>query len=152
MPELTLIDGGLELCVNVLNRVFEGNHVNRLRLINLIEQRGQRGCLSAAGGAGHQNEAGFFLGDLVKDGREMKCFNSWDFSLKFPKHDREMSLLPENIDAETGFIVKRVTAIARASSQVIVNQPAISLHEREGNLLRLIGSKCFNRRIDKNRF
>ncbi len=82
----------------------------------------------------------------------MKSFNAWNFSLKFPKHDREMSLLPKNIDAETGFIVERVTAIARASSQIVVNQTAIPLHEGDSDLFRLVGSERFNRRIDRNWF
>src|SRR6266705_1654793 len=82
----------------------------------------------------------------------MKSFNAWNFSLKFSEHDREMSLLPKNIDAETGFIVQRVTTIARASSQIVVNQTAIPLHESEGDLFRLVGSECFNRRIDMDRF
>src|SRR6266404_3976719 len=82
----------------------------------------------------------------------MKSFNAWNFSLKFSEHDREMSLLPKNIDAETGFIVERVTAIARASSQIVVNQTAIPLHEGEGDVFRLVGSERFNRRIDRDRF
>src|SRR5438445_11994469 len=82
----------------------------------------------------------------------MEPFNAWNFSLKFSEHDREMSLLPKNIDAETSFIAERVTAIARASSQIVVNQTAIPLHEGEGDLLRLVGSECVNRRIDRDWF
>ena len=51
------------------------------------------------------------------------------FALQLAQHDREMSLLPENVDAEARFIVERIAAIARAARQIIVNQPAISLHQ-----------------------
>src|SRR6266404_9359936 len=82
----------------------------------------------------------------------MKSFNAWNFYLKFPKHDREMSLLPKNIDAEPGFVVERVTAIARAASHIVVHQTAIPLHEGEGDLFRLIGTERFDRRIDRDWF
>src|SRR5437899_11230179 len=82
----------------------------------------------------------------------MEPFHGWNFSLKLSEHDREMSLLPKNIDAETSFIVERVTAIARASSQIVVNQTAIPLHEGDSDLFRLVGSERFNRRIDRDWF
>src|SRR5437867_382177 len=59
-----------------------------------------------------------------------------------------MSLLPEDIDAEPGFIVERVTAVARAAGQIIVNQTPIALHERECDLLGLIGRERLDRWID----
>ena len=62
-----------------------------------------------------------------------------------------MSLLPENVDAETRFLIERITAIARAAGQIIVNQAPISLHQRERDLLGLIRSQRFDRRIDKDR-
>src|SRR5438067_6913942 len=82
----------------------------------------------------------------------MEPFNARNFCLQFSEHDRKMPPLAKNIDAETSFIVERVTAIARASSQIIVNQTAIPLHEGEGDLFRLVGSECFNWQIGKYRF
>ena len=62
-----------------------------------------------------------------------------------------MSLLPENVHAKTRFVVERVTAIAGAAGQIIVDQAPISLHQRERDLLGLIRSQRVDRRIDKDR-
>ncbi len=62
-----------------------------------------------------------------------------------------MALLPENIYAETRFVVERIAAIAGAAGEIIVNQAAVSLHQGERDLLRLIGSERVDRRIDEDR-
>ena len=63
-----------------------------------------------------------------------------------------MSLLAKNINAEAAFLIERVTAIARAGGQIIVNQTAISSQERERDLFRLIRCEGFDGRIDIDRF
>src|ERR1700736_4465466 len=63
-----------------------------------------------------------------------------------------MALLAEDADTKTRFLVKRITAIARTRGQVIVNQATIALHNRERDLLGLVWSKRFDRRINVNWF
>ena len=137
--------------MNEFDRIFQRDDVNWLGFVDLVEKGGQRRRLAAAGRAGDQNQAGFFLGDLLENRRQSETLERRDFAFELPHHDREMSLLPENIDAETRFVAERVTAIAGAAGEVIVNQAAIALHEGERDLLRLIRSERFDRRIDKDR-
>src|SRR2546421_7610809 len=62
-----------------------------------------------------------------------------------------MPLLPENIDAEAGFITERITAITGAAGQIIVNEASIALYQRERNLFRLKWSERVDWRVDKDR-
>ena len=66
---------GFELWMNELDRVFQGDHMNRLRLIDLVEQRGQRRRLATSSGAGHQDQSGLFLCDFVKNRRQTELRN-----------------------------------------------------------------------------
>ena len=70
MTELALIERRMFLRMHVLDRIFEGNDVHRLRLVNLIENGRQRGRFAAARRAGYENEPCFFLGDFMKDFRQ----------------------------------------------------------------------------------
>ena len=152
MTELTLIECGFAFWMNELDRVFQGDHMNRLRLIDLIEQRGQRRRLATSSGAGHQDQPGLFLCDFVKDWRQAELRNRRHRSVQFAKDDRKVSLLAKNADAETRFVSKGIATIAGTGRQVIINQTPIALHDGEGNLLGLIGSERFNRWIDINLF
>ena len=61
-----------------LNRVFQGDDVDRLRLVDLIEQRGQRRRLAAAGRAGDEDQPGFFLRDFLENRREAQGSRAWE--------------------------------------------------------------------------
>ena len=63
-----------------------------------------------------------------------------------------MALLPENVDAETRFIAERITAIAGTTGEIIVDQPPVPLHQRQRDLLGLVGRERLDRRIDIDRF
>ena len=62
-----------------------------------------------------------------------------------------MSLLPENIDAEARFVAERITAIAGAAGEIIVDETPISLDQGERDLLRLIRRERVDRRVDEDR-
>ena len=55
------------------NRIFQRDDVNGLGLVDLIENGRESGGLAAAGGAGHQNQAGLFLGDFLENGRQVRA-------------------------------------------------------------------------------
>ena len=57
-----------------------------------------------------------------------------------------------SVPSQTGLVAERITAIARAAGQIIVNQSPIAAHQGQGDLLNLIGSKRFDRGIEKNGF
>ena len=72
MPEFALIKGGAAGRVNELDRILQGNDMNRLFLVNLIQDRGQGRRLATAGRAGDKHESGFFPGDFLKNRRQPK--------------------------------------------------------------------------------
>src|SRR5204863_880858 len=152
VSEFALIEGGFALWVNVLDRVFEGDDVDRLGRINLVENRRQSSGLAAAGRACDQNKSGFFLRDLVKNFRQSQLLNRRDLALQFAKHDRKVPLLLENVHAKTRLVTEGVTAIAGAAGEIIVNEAAIALHKGERNLLSLVGRQRLDRWIDIDRF
>lgn len=138
--------------MHVLDRVLERDDVDRLRFVDLVENGREGGCFSAARCAGDENEAGFFFGNFRKDSRQPQCFDRRHFALQFAKDHCEMTLLPENIYAETRLVIERIAAVARAAGQIIVNQTAIALHQGQCDLLGLVGSQCLDRWLDINWF
>src|ERR1700704_5620870 len=70
VAEFALVEGGLEFRVNEFNRVLERDDVDGLGLIDLVENASQRGRFSAARGAGHQDQSGFFFRHFTEDLRE----------------------------------------------------------------------------------
>ena len=69
LPKLALIDRGLEFWVKVLNRVLQRDHVDRLRVVNLVEHRGQGGRFTGASAASEENNAIFFFNDFAENRR-----------------------------------------------------------------------------------
>ena len=98
--------------MNKLDRIFEGYDMDGLFFINLVQDRGQSGRFTATGCTGHKNEAGFFLGDFLEDRRQLQACDRRDLAFQFPQNDREMTLLAEDVDAETSLIAERITAVA----------------------------------------
>ena len=94
------------------DRVFQGQDVNFLRLIQLVQHRGKRRCLSAAGGARHEDDPVLLLDHLVENRRQPEAFQRGDFCLQLPHHDGLPAVLLENVHAQTRDIAERVTAIA----------------------------------------
>jgi len=72
----------------------------------------------------------------------------WHLAFEFAQNNREISLLPKNVNAKAGLIAKRIAQITRTTGEVIVNQPTVALHQGKRDLLRLVRSKRFDRRID----
>ena len=62
-----------------------------------------------------------------------------------------MTLLSENIHAETRFVFEGITAITGATSKIVVDEPPIPLHQRERNLFRLERCQRIDRWVDKDR-
>ena len=139
VPEFALIEGGPTSRVDELDRVLQGHDVDRLFLVNLVQDRGQCRRLATASGAGHKHESGFFSGDFLKNRWQSKSAECRNNRLQFPHDNGELSLLPKNVDSESGLIVERVTAIAGTVEQKFLHQAPVSLHERE--LLGLVGGQ-----------
>ena len=72
VPEFALIEGGPTSRMNELDRILQGHDMDRLFLVNLVQDRGQCRRLAAAGGAGDEDESRFFPGDFLKNRRQSK--------------------------------------------------------------------------------
>src|SRR5262245_12432420 len=116
-PEFALIEGGLTNRMDELDRVLQGHDMDRLFLVDLVQDRGQRRRLATAGGTGHEDESRVFSCDLLKNRRQSKRTQRWNDRLQLPHDNCELSLLPKNIDSESGLIVERVAAIAGTVDQ-----------------------------------
>ena len=72
VSEFALIERRFARRMHEFDRIFQRDDMHRLRFVDLIEQRGERRRLAAAGRAGDEDKPGFFLRDLFKDGREAR--------------------------------------------------------------------------------
>ena len=151
VTQFALVESRFLRRVHEFDRILQGDDVHRLLLVYLIEQRRQGGRLTASGRPGEKDQPRFLLGNFREDAGQAQTRNARNIPFEFAQHDRKISLLPKNIDAETDLFAERITAIARSAGEIIVNKPPISLHQGQRDLLRLIRGKGFDGRIDKDR-
>ena len=135
-----------------LNRILQGDNVHRLRFVNFVEDCSQGSGFTAAGRTGQENQSGFFPGNLSENAGKMKCLQRWNAGFKAAQNDRKISALPENIDAEARLIRQCIAEVTRAPVEIIIHQPPIALHQRQCNLLGLIGSKEIYGGLGQGRF
>ena len=58
--QFALVERGLLVRMNIFHRVFQRDDVDRLGLVDFVQNRRQRGGFAGAGRAGDQHQAGFF--------------------------------------------------------------------------------------------
>ncbi|MFM1944767.1 MAG: hypothetical protein RI897_3749 [Verrucomicrobiota bacterium] len=98
--EFALVKGGAFLWVDVFDGVFESDDMDGAVIVNLVEHGGESGGFAGAGGAGDEDESGFFLGGLLEDGGQAHIGERGDFRIEFAEDDGEVAALGEDIDAE----------------------------------------------------
>ena len=81
LPEFALVEGRALVLVHEFDRVLERHHVHRLRLVDLVEHRGERRRLAAAGRAGDEDQPVFLPAHLSKDRRAARATASEGISL-----------------------------------------------------------------------
>jgi hypothetical protein len=106
VAELALVERRPLRRMNEFDRIFQGNDMHGLVLIDLVEQCRQRCRLAASGCAGDQDQPGLFLCDFGKDIGQSQGLDRGDFAFEFPQDDGEMALLAEDVDAEARFIAE----------------------------------------------
>ena len=130
VSELALVEGRPARRMNELDRIFESDDVDRLGLVDLVQNRGQRRRLAAAGRAGHENQAGFFLRDLVEESAASSSDSSVGMSPSSLRSTIEKWPCCRKIfTRKRASSASAVAAIAGAAGEIIVHQPAISLHQ-----------------------
>ena len=68
VAHLALVDGRLVVRVEVLDQVFDGDDVDGLVLVDLVDDRGEGRGFAGARGPGHEDDPVALVGDLVQLG------------------------------------------------------------------------------------
>ena len=112
LAELALMKNGAPMRMQEFDRIFERDNVNWFGVIYFVEHGGQRGRFATAGTTGNKDNAGPFLDDFAKDRWQAKLLDSGNLRLQTPQDQGMAALLLEDVDAKSGQIFKRITAIA----------------------------------------
>ena len=104
LAELTLVEERLLVRVQKLDRIFQGQNMNFLRQIELVQHRGERRRLSAPGGARDENDPVLLLDHFLENRRQPELFQRGNIRLKLPHHDGLPAVLLENIHSKPGEI------------------------------------------------
>src|ERR1041385_7966067 len=148
LAEFALIDGGLFLGVAELDGIFERHDVDRLHGVDLVDDGGEGGGFAGAGGAGDEDEAGFFPGGLEDDFREVQFRDGGDDGVEFAQDNGVVAALLKDVDTKAGAIAEGGGGIAGAAAQQILGEAFAAAQEVEGHHLGLVGSEPFDVGID----
>jgi len=106
--DLALVDDALLVAVQELDRVLDGHDVLFARGVDLVHDRGQRGRLPRARGAGDEHEAARPAGQVVHDGRQAELVDGLDHGRDQAKRRADGGPLVVRVDAEAGVPGDRV--------------------------------------------
>ena len=119
-----------------------------LRLVNLVEDGGERRGLAAAGGAGHEDEAVFLPRHVIENLAEAERMNRRHLALRLSHDDGKRAALLENIDAKARAVGELIAAIAGAALEQVAEQMALGADDVQGDLLRLERREMLDLRVD----
>ena len=86
--------------VQELDRVLDREDVLVARLVDLVDQRRERGRLAGAGRAGHEHDAARLLGELAHDRRQAELLDRHRLGRDQAERGAERAALEEGVDAE----------------------------------------------------
>src|SRR5579862_3903482 len=138
LAQLALAEGGLLVLVDELDGVFQRHDVDRLVLVDLVEDGRERGRLAAAGRARKEDKPVLLAADLLEDVRQPEGGERRYLRLQLSHDDREIAALFEDVDAETGALAEGVAAIARAEHVQMAQQGAVVADDGYRDLLGLV--------------
>ena len=99
-PELALVDDARAVPMEELDRILDREDVLVPRLVDVVEQRGERRRLARAGRAGDEHEAARVVGEFVELRRHVELFEAADVGRDQPEGGRDALALEEHVDAE----------------------------------------------------
>src|SRR5437660_7754881 len=100
--QFSLVEGRLDVGMDELDRVLQGDDVDGPSLVELPQQSSQRSGFPDTGGAGHQDQAVLLLGHLPECVRHLEIVDGRNQGLQLPHDDRIVPLLGEDVDAQPG--------------------------------------------------
>ena len=99
---LALVDDAVLVLVQVLDRIFDGEDVRVPLGVDLVDHRGQRRRLAAAGRAGDEHETARAFGELGDDAWQRELLEAADLLGNLPVDRADRPLLVEEVAAEPG--------------------------------------------------
>ena len=106
--DLALVDDAALVAVQELDRVLDGEDVLVAGLVDLVDQRGERGRLAGARRAGHEDDPARLLGELAHDRRQAELLDRHRLGRDQAEGGAEGAALEEGVDAEAADAGDRV--------------------------------------------
>ena len=98
--DLALVDDRLVVAVQELDRILDRHHMGGSRTVDVVDHRRQRRALAAAGGAGNQDQAALFFGDLLQHLRQPELVDGPDLHRDDAEDEADGAALLEDVAAE----------------------------------------------------
>ena len=136
--DLALVHGRLDVPVHVLDRIFDGDDVVRVVVVDLVDDRRERRRLARAGRAGDQHDAVLQLADVRKLRRQLQRLQRRDPLGDDAQNDGVRAALREDVHAEARLLRDRVREVDRAVRQQRARQLAVAAQHVHGDHLGLI--------------
>jgi hypothetical protein len=141
--DLTLVDDALLVAVEELDRVLDGHDVLFARLVDLVDDRSQRGRLAGAGRARDEHEPTRLLAEVVDDRRQAEVVDRGDDRRDQPERGAERRALEVRVDAEPGLAGDRVGEVdlpvrLQALALIVREDPVDDLAGVRGHQLRVL--------------
>ena len=107
-PDLALVDDAVLVVVEDLDRVFDGDDVLPARLVDVVDDRGERRRLAGAGRAGDEHEPAVLVGHRLDARGHPQVLEARHVLGDDAERERDRAALAKGVDAETREIPARV--------------------------------------------
>jgi hypothetical protein len=112
--DFALVDGRLLVVVIKFDRVFDRDDVVVGPLVDVVDQRSERGAFSRTGRTGDKNQTARPHTQPSKDLRNAEEFRRHHLVGDLPQHHRDVAALLKNRNPETGFVGKSKPEVGTA--------------------------------------
>lgn len=102
--DLALVDERLPALIDILDGVLDRDDVVAAGLVDMVDHRGQRGGLAAAGGAGDKDQTARLVRQLCQHGRHRQLCQRGDGIVEQAQRGRSPPLLEKDIYAAAGAV------------------------------------------------
>ena len=112
--QLALVDGAPSCAVQELDRILDREDVLGARLVDQVDDRGERRRLARSGRAGDEHDAVLQRRDVGERRRQVQLGERRDLRRDDAHDDGERAALAEDVDAEAAALGQRVREVAGA--------------------------------------
>src|SRR5690606_12154218 len=138
--DLALVDDGLLVPVQELDRILDGEDVAGRVAVAVVDHRRQRGRLAGTGGTDHQHQAALLHHDVLEDLGQLQLVDGGDLALDGADHHADLTALLEHVHAEAAGVLHRDRHV---ELEVAFELGHLALvHQRIGDLLDHAGRQA----------